>query len=321
MTRFLFLLLANLFFVSSICAESLIQGKPNHKSIDEWLVFGQKHLRRAYRMGGTGPYAFDCSGFTMYMFKELGISLPHNSVEQSKIGEKVSLKHAEKGDLVFYAGSKGSSIGHVGIIYEVNSDETFTFIHASTSQGVIIDSSEHSYYKSRFKQIRRVTSDEEIAEALGIKKKKDSSKQEKEEKKVSKKEKQENDSVEKQESEQQKVIVPEPAKEEQKIEKKSRGAKKGLKGRFRRKNRKNKDVVPVEPKKEENEVFAPDKNETKVVIVPTEEETKDLKHKVAQGETLYAISRKYGVPVDDIKKWNGMKDNVLSIGQELIIKK
>jgi LysM repeat protein len=44
-------------------------------------------------------------------------------------------------------------------------------------------------------------------------------------------------------------------------------------------------------------------------------------HKVAAKETLYSISRMYGVSTEDLKIWNGLTDNALSIGQELIIKK
>lgn len=44
-------------------------------------------------------------------------------------------------------------------------------------------------------------------------------------------------------------------------------------------------------------------------------------HTVAAKETMYSISRMYGVTVDDIKNWNGLKDNTLSIGQQLVIKK
>lgn len=318
MTRFLFLIIINtIFFFSTVSAETLIQGKPNYKNIDEWLVFGQKHLRRAYRMGGTGPYAFDCSGFTMYMFKELTISLPHNSVEQSKYGEKVSVKHAEKGDLVFYAGSKGSAIGHVGIIYEVNDDETFTFIHASTSQGVIIDSSEHPYYKSRFKQIRRVTSNDDIADALGITKKKEVSNHEKEEKKEVKLEK-----VEKEESvrvvdEPKKEVVVRPIEEKPQVKKK-RGAKRGLKNRLKKNDDKGKETLNIEPKKAV--VVEPAVVDTTVVVEPKSEPQKELKHIVSKGETLYSISKKYGVSVDEIKNWNNLNSNAISVGQELIIK-
>lgn len=43
-------------------------------------------------------------------------------------------------------------------------------------------------------------------------------------------------------------------------------------------------------------------------------------HKVAAQETLFSISRAYGVTVDELKKWNNLSDNTLSLGQELVIK-
>ncbi len=44
------------------------------------------------------------------------------------------------------------------------------------------------------------------------------------------------------------------------------------------------------------------------------------KHIVAEKETLFSISRLYAVTVDDLKKWNNLTDNALSLGQELVIK-
>jgi LysM repeat protein len=44
-------------------------------------------------------------------------------------------------------------------------------------------------------------------------------------------------------------------------------------------------------------------------------------HTVAQKETLFSIARLYGVTTDDVKKWNGLTDNSLSIGQQLSIRK
>ncbi|MEI9920742.1 MAG: LysM peptidoglycan-binding domain-containing protein [Bacteroidota bacterium] len=44
-------------------------------------------------------------------------------------------------------------------------------------------------------------------------------------------------------------------------------------------------------------------------------------HKVQPKETLFSISRMYSVSVDDIKAWNNLKDNALSVGQEILIKK
>lgn len=47
----------------------------------------------------------------------------------------------------------------------------------------------------------------------------------------------------------------------------------------------------------------------------------DIVHEVAPKETMYSISRKYGVSVEDIRQWNNLSDNTLSIGQQLMIKK
>ena len=44
-------------------------------------------------------------------------------------------------------------------------------------------------------------------------------------------------------------------------------------------------------------------------------------HKVSAKETLFSISRQYDVGVDDLKTWNNLKDNTLSVGQDLIIRK
>jgi LysM repeat protein len=51
----------------------------------------------------------------------------------------------------------------------------------------------------------------------------------------------------------------------------------------------------------------------------SETNTNQLKHTVAQGETLYAISRKYNVTVEDIKKWNKLQSDSLVLGQILVI--
>lgn len=47
----------------------------------------------------------------------------------------------------------------------------------------------------------------------------------------------------------------------------------------------------------------------------------DIVHEVAPKETMYSISKKYGVTYEEIKQWNNLSDNTLSIGQQLIIKK
>ena len=54
---------------------------------------------------------------------------------------------------------------------------------------------------------------------------------------------------------------------------------------------------------------------------PATQTADGLLHKVATRETLFSIARQYNVSVDDIKTWNSLKDNSLSLGQDIIIKR
>jgi cell wall-associated NlpC family hydrolase len=71
-------------------------------------------LGRPYRWGASGPNSFDCSGFTMYVYAQLGISLPHSSAAQYYSGRRVSYEDLAPGDLVFFARRSGR-ISHVGL--------------------------------------------------------------------------------------------------------------------------------------------------------------------------------------------------------------
>ena len=66
-----------------------------------------------YSYGGAGSKGFDCSGFTSYVFRQMGIELPHSSSAQRSVAQPVS--NPQPGDLVFVYNGGGGSIGHVGI--------------------------------------------------------------------------------------------------------------------------------------------------------------------------------------------------------------
>ena len=69
-----------------------------------------QYLGTPYVYGGASPGGFDCSGFVMYVFNQIGVSLPHNAAAQYGYGMPVSRDQLQPGDLVFFNG-----LGHVGI--------------------------------------------------------------------------------------------------------------------------------------------------------------------------------------------------------------
>ena len=68
---------------------------------------------RPYRWGATGPRAFDCSGYTLYVVKKQGIKIPRTAAQQYKHLKHVAKKRVRVGDLIFFYGRGG--IYHVGI--------------------------------------------------------------------------------------------------------------------------------------------------------------------------------------------------------------
>ncbi len=83
---------------------------------------------KPYRYGAAGPNAFDCSGFTMYVYAQVGVHLPHSSRAQISCGQRVSRANLAPGDLVFFY----NPIHHVGIY--VGGGQ---FIHAPHTGAVV----------------------------------------------------------------------------------------------------------------------------------------------------------------------------------------
>ncbi len=107
-----------------------------------------------YIWGGANVSGFDCSGYTKFVYKKKGISIPRNSKMQSKFGEFVPKNKLLAGDLIFFDTSKAKkgTVTHVGIYIGDNK-----FVHASsTKKKVIVSSLAKPFYQQRFRLARRV---------------------------------------------------------------------------------------------------------------------------------------------------------------------
>jgi cell wall-associated NlpC family hydrolase len=97
-----------------------------------------QELGKPYSWGAAGPSTFDCSGLVMYVYAQVGVSLPHNAAAQYGYGTPVAYNDLQPGDLVFFEG-----LGHVGIYIGGGQ-----FIHAPHTGDVVKISSlsEHGGY-------------------------------------------------------------------------------------------------------------------------------------------------------------------------------
>ncbi len=110
------------------------------------VAIAMRYLGVPYVWGGESPSGFDCSGFVMYVYAQVGVSLPHNAAMQYGYGSPVSMSQLEPGDLVFFYG-----LGHMGIYIGGGS-----FIHAPHTGDVVKISPLGGYYSSVFVGARRL---------------------------------------------------------------------------------------------------------------------------------------------------------------------
>ncbi len=107
-----------------------------------------------YVYGGKTPKGFDCSGFTAYVFNQLGLSVQGASYHQATQGKRKSISKAKPGDLVFFE-TKGKVV-HVSIVVDHTDDELWV-VHSTSSRGVVKDEiMNSSYWKPRISSVRDV---------------------------------------------------------------------------------------------------------------------------------------------------------------------
>jgi murein DD-endopeptidase / murein LD-carboxypeptidase len=117
--------------------------KPNHV-----IRTAEKYIGTPHCMGGITPKCMDCSGLTSTSFGAHKISLPRRSQDQARHGRIIFDRNdLKRGDLVFFTKSYNSPdyITHVGIYLGSG-----RFLHASSSQGVIITPLSNLWWSQRF---------------------------------------------------------------------------------------------------------------------------------------------------------------------------
>lgn len=137
--------------VSSVTTETSTEENSNGQEIVE---YAKQYLGCPYVYGGSGDKSFDCSGFTMYVYKKFGYTLSHSAIAQSKVGTYVAKEDLQAGDLVFFLDYETmDGIGHCGI-YIGNGE----FIHASSGSGYCVKISNllTGSYNTRYATARRL---------------------------------------------------------------------------------------------------------------------------------------------------------------------
>jgi len=133
----------------STYSSSTYKEQINYNDLDKLYPYHNKWHQTPYKFGGFGSDGIDCSAFVQRAYYDLfGMKIPRTTKLQIKAGKKVPRSNIKTSDLVFF--KTGYNSRHVGI-YLQHGD----FIHASSSQGIIISNINDPYWKKRYWMTRR----------------------------------------------------------------------------------------------------------------------------------------------------------------------
>lgn len=104
---------------------------------DAVVELAKTKIGAPYSYGSSGPDAFDCSGFTTYVYNQFGVKLPRNSAGQAKVGTEIPYSEAIPGDLIAYSGHVAIYVGDGMMIHSPSPGKTVTIATVESSGTVI----------------------------------------------------------------------------------------------------------------------------------------------------------------------------------------
>ena len=125
------------------------------KPRDGVVYYAKGYLGTPYTSGGNTKGGIDCSGLIYNAYRQQGVRIPRTVDALRKKGKRISIDRAKKGDLIFFRTSRKRRLTHAGIVVGTKRGVP-QFIHASSSQGVIISSLNNTYWKKAYAQTRRL---------------------------------------------------------------------------------------------------------------------------------------------------------------------
>lgn len=104
-----------------------------------------------YRLGGTTPRGFDCSGLIWWAYRQNGLKVPRVTVDQARAGYAVPKSAPRPGDIMVFRTSSGPRGLHTGI-YAGNN----TFIHSPSRGKTVRRENMEPYWGNRLIAVRRI---------------------------------------------------------------------------------------------------------------------------------------------------------------------
>ena len=106
---------------------------------DSVVAYAKQFIGTKYTYGGSSPSTgFDCSGFTSYVYKNFGVSLPRTSGGQASCGTAVSKSNLAVGDLIIYSGHVAIYVGGGQVIHAPRPGKTVCIVPLNQAAGTYL---------------------------------------------------------------------------------------------------------------------------------------------------------------------------------------